>query len=93
MTTREVTSEPLGTALISKVKASPAGTITRVPGGVDTSIYGSVEIAWYPDHLTITALGAGPSSVTRSHLGGDDLVVEIRPPDMDEPPEGLPGAD
>lgn len=94
MTTREVTREPLDETLIAKVKATPAGTITRVPGCADTSVYGPVEVAWYPDHVTITALDAGPC-VTEARPGRDgrSVVVEIRPPSVDRLPDGLPGAD
>jgi hypothetical protein len=81
--------------LIAKVRTTPGGTITRVTGTADTSLYGPVEIAWYPDHLTIRAVGAGPSSITHAHAAreGQDVVVEIRPPELDELPNGLPGAD
>ncbi len=70
-------------------------TITLLPGDVDTSLYGSVEIAWYADRLLITALGAGPASIAEAHPSddGQDVIVEIRPPRLEELPETVPGAD
>lgn len=54
---------------------------------LEPSAYGTVEIAWYPDHLEITALGAG-HALTEERLSadGEDVVVEIRR-------ETVPGAD
>lgn len=59
------------------------------------SAYGPVEIAWYPDRLEITALGAGRASISEGQAGdqGGDVVVEIRPPALDDLPETVPGAD
>lgn len=74
--------------------ARPAGEITLRPGDGDASAYGPVEIAWYPDRLRITALGAGRASITEDLTGeGQDVVIEIRPPSLDELPETVPGAD
>ena len=63
------------------------------PGGDNASAYGPVEIAWYPDHVRVTALGAGPASITEWYLEDDNIVVEIRPPSLDELPAFVPGAD
>lgn len=74
---------------------TPAGELELEPGGGDDSVYGPVEIAWYPDRLTITALGAGRGSLLDEHLSGQgqDIVVEIRTPALDELAEIVPGAD
>jgi len=79
----------------AKVGVTPEGEITLVPGDVEASVYWPVEIAWYPDRLKITALGAGRASVTEGYTGGhgQDVVVEIRPPSIDDVPETVPGAD
>ena len=75
----------------------PTQELTHVtvvePGEENASIYGPVEIAWYPDHLKVTALGAGPASITQWYLEDDNIVVEVRPPSVDEIPEYVPGAD
>jgi hypothetical protein len=83
------------TTCTAKVRATPAGEIKLVPGDADASAYGPVEIAWYPDHLEITALGAGRATVTEGFTSGigKDVVVEIRPPTLDELTETVPGAD
>ncbi len=67
-------------------------TVTE-PGEESASVYGPVEIVWYPDRLKITALGAGPASITEWYFDGNDIVVELRPPSLDELPERVPGAD
>jgi hypothetical protein len=77
------------------MRATPAGYIKLVPGDADASAYGPVDIAWYPDRLEITALGAGRATVTEGFMSGigEDIVVEIRPPTLDELTETVPGAD
>lgn len=62
------------------------------PDDGDDSVYGPVEIAWYPDHLEVTALGAGRASVSDACCG-EDVTIEIRPPSLDELVETVPGAD
>jgi hypothetical protein len=67
-----------------------------VPGDENASVYGPVEIAWYPDRVRVTAVGAGPASITRTYTSGEaaqDVVVEIRLPSLDELTETVPGAD
>ena len=83
------------TTYTAKVTSTPAGEIKLVPGDADASVYGPVEIAWYPDRLEITALGAGRASITEAYLSdeGQDVVIEIRPPGLDELMETVPGAD
>jgi hypothetical protein len=81
------------TTCAAKVRATPAGQIEVVPGGIDVPAYGAVEIAWYQDRLEITALGAGRASITEALGRGEDVVVEIRPPTIAELPETVPGAD
>ncbi|MGZ4308025.1 MAG: hypothetical protein ACXVRV_00585 [Gaiellaceae bacterium] len=78
----------------AKVRATPAGDVKLVSGGGETG-YGPVEIAWYPDHLEITAVGTGPATITEGRLSpdGQNVVVEIRMPALDELVEGVPGAD
>lgn len=78
----------------AKVRATPAGEVKLVPGNTDTA-YGPVEIAWYDDHLEITAIGAGRATITQGHLSADaqDVVVEIRVPKLAELEEPVPGAD
>ena len=81
---------------IARVRSTPAGEIELVPGDESASAYGPVEIAWYADRVRVTALGAGPSSITRAYSSGEaaqDLVVEIRLPSLDELTETVPGAD
>jgi hypothetical protein len=91
MTTREL--ERAGH--LAKVTAMPSGEAEHEPGEVGSSAYGPVEIVWYPDRLRITALGAGQNSMTETYLGehGDDLVVEIRLPTLEELVDLVPGAD
>jgi hypothetical protein len=96
MTTRELQGRPSNATYIAKVRSTPAGVIELVPGDVDASVYGPVEIAWYPDRLKITALSAGPASITEAYLSGEatqDVIVEIRMPSLDELTETMPGAD
>ncbi len=81
---------------IARVRSTPAGDIELAPGDESASVYGPVEIEWYADRLTITALGAGPASLTTVHTCGEanqDVVVEIRLPSLDELTETVPGAD
>jgi hypothetical protein len=81
---------------IARVRAAPSGEIELVPGDESASVYGPVEIAWYPDRLQVTAIGAGQASLTDVHTGGaaaQDVVLEIRLPRLDELTETVPGAD
>jgi hypothetical protein len=81
---------------IARVRSTPAGEIELLPGDEGASVYGAVEIEWYADRLTITALGAGPASLTKAYTCGEadqDVVVEIRLPSLDELTETVPGAD
>lgn len=96
MATRELQSRPSNATYVAKVRSTPAGEIEHVPGDADASVYGPVEIAWYPDRLKITALGAGPAFITEAYLSGEaaqDVIIEIRLPSLDELPEMVPGAD
>lgn len=77
----------------AKVRATPAGEFELLAGGAEAPAYGPVEIAWYADHLEITALGAGSASVTEAYPSGRDVIVEIRPPGLDDLMETVPGAD
>jgi hypothetical protein len=80
------------TSYTTKVRATPSGEITLTATDAGASAYGPVEIAWYPDRLEITALGAGRASITP--LGeGQNMVVQLRPPRLDELAETVPGAD
>lgn len=93
MTTQEL--ERPG-ACIARLRSTPEGDIDLVPGAEGVSVYGPVEIAWYRDRLKVTALGAGPASITRVYTAGEaaqDVVVEIRLPSLEELTETLPGAD
>lgn len=93
MTTQEL--ERIGTC-IARLRSTPSGEIELVPGDDSASVYGPVEIAWYRDQLRITALGAGPASITSVYSDGEaeqDVVVEIRLPSLDELTETVPGAD
>jgi hypothetical protein len=96
MATQELKTRPTGGTCIARVRSNPAGETELVPGDAHASVYGPVEIAWYPDRLLVTAVGAGPASITEVRRVGDaaqDLVVEIRLPSLDELPETVPGAD
>jgi hypothetical protein len=95
MTTRELQRNPSTSACTAKVRVTAAGETMLVARRPGASAYGPVEIAWYPDRLEITALGAGRAAITEEHpgRGGDDFVVEIRPPGLDELTETVPGAD
>jgi hypothetical protein len=87
---------PSSATCIARVRSTPAGEIDLVPGNEDASVYGPVEVAWYPDRLVVTALGAGAASITEAYAAGEagqDIVVEIRLPHLDELTEGVPGAD
>ena len=80
------------TTYTTKVRATPGGEITVTATEEDASAYGPVEIAWYPDRLEITALGAGRASITP--LGeGQNMVVQLRPQHIDLLEEAVPGAD
>jgi hypothetical protein len=94
MATREL-QNPSNATYIAKVTSTPAGESELVPGDADAAVYGPVEVAWYPDRLKITALGAGPASVIETYLSGKgrDIVIEIRLPSLDELMETVPGAD
>jgi hypothetical protein len=95
-TTCESQGELSSATCTAKVRVTPTGEIKLVPGDVDASAYGPVEIAWHPDRLEITALGAGSVSITEGSLSGngqDVIVVEIRPPSLDTLMETVPGAD
>jgi hypothetical protein len=81
---------------VARVRATPSGELERVPGDEGNSAYGPVEIAWYPDRLRVTALGAGRASITDVRAGGNaaqDVVLEIRLPRLEELTETVPGAD
>lgn len=95
MSTRELQGDLSNAIYTAKVRVTPTGEIKLVPGDVGASVYGPVEIAWYPDRLEITALGAGRASITEGYLSGagQDFIIEIRPPSLDELMEIVPGAD
>ena len=96
MTTRELERQHSRAACIARMRTTPAGEIELVPGDPDAAAYGPVEIAWYPDRLEVTALHAGPGSITETYLSGEtaqDVTVEIRLPSLDELTETVPGAD
>jgi hypothetical protein len=96
MTTLELQARRPSAPCVAKVRATPAGVTELVPADADASAYGPVEIAWYADRLVITAVHAGPASITETHPGGEaaqDVVVEIRLPSLDELTETVPGAD
>ena len=79
----------------AKVRATPRGAVELEPGDEEATVYGTVEIAWYPDRLEVTALDAGLAEVTaaRTTENGEDVVLELRPPNVDELPDEVPGAD
>ncbi len=91
MTMYEVEARPF----VAKLRATPTGDDERVDGDADSSVYGPVEIVWYPDRLRITALGAGSASRIETCLGGcgQDVVFELRLPSLDELASRVPGAD
>ena len=95
MTTREFPVELSNGSYTAKVRATPAGEVKVAAGEIGASAYGPVEIRWYPDRLEITAVGAGRAWITEGRPSGDgrDVVVEIRPPGLDELTETVPGAD
>jgi hypothetical protein len=93
MTTLELDQ---GETCIARVRGTPAGEIELVPGDESDSAYGPVEIEWFADRVTVTAVGAGPASIARTYSTGEagqDLVVEVRLPSLDELTETVPGAD
>ena len=78
----------------AKVRATPQGAVELEPGDDGATVYGTVEIAWYADHLEVTALGAGLADVTAARTTeNEDVVLELRPPNVDELPDEVPGAD
>jgi len=96
MTLYLVESGSLDVTCVAKVRSTPAGEIELLMSDDEESAYGPVEIAWYADRLVVTARGAGPASITETHLSGEasqDVVVEIRLPRLGELPETVPGAD
>jgi hypothetical protein len=83
-------------ACIARARSTPAGEIELVPGDESASAYGPVEVEWFADRVRVTAVGAGPASIARTYAAGEagqDLVVEIRLPSLDELTETVPGAD
>ena len=95
MATRELQRNLSDATCIAKVTLTPAGEIELEPADVDASAFGPVEVTWYADRLKITALGAGRASITDTYLSGNgqDVVVELRLPGLDELLETVPGAD
>ena len=79
----------------AKVRATPAGEVEVHGGPADGSVYDVVEIAWYPDRLEVTAVGAGRVEIVAGRLDSDDedVVVELRPPPLEQLDEVVPGAD
>ena len=92
---KAVWEKPTTATYVAMLRSTPGGEIKLVPGDEDASVYGPVEIVWYPDHLRITALDAGPASIAESYLSseGQDVIIEIRPPSLDEMMDLVPGAD
>lgn len=80
------------TTYTTKVRATPTGEITVTATDEGASAYGPVEIAWYPDRLEITALGAGRASITPLDQG-QNMVVQLRPQHLDQFADAVPGAD
>jgi hypothetical protein len=98
MTTSESEARPLEGSCIAKVRSTPAGEIelALVQRDDRSCAFGPVEIAWYPDRLKVTVLGAGSASITNAYLSGEaaqDVTLEIRLPSLDELTETVPGAD
>jgi hypothetical protein len=96
MTTPTLERRLTYTECVARVRSTPAGDIDLEPGDEEAAAYGPVEVAWYPDRLTITALNVGPASITEMYLEGEasqDVVFEIRLPSLDELIETVPGAD
>ena len=95
MTTRELQGKRSNATYTAKARVTSEGETELEPGGGDASAYGPVEISWYPDRLTITAVGAGRASMIDEYLSGNgqDITIEIRPPSLDELMETVPGAD
>ena len=93
MTTKELERDE---TRVAKLRSTPAGEVELTPGDEGASVYGPVEIAWYPDRVQVTAVGAGPASITSVFSAGEaaeDVVVEIRLPSLAELTETVPGAD
>lgn len=93
MTTRELERSE---TCVARARSTPCGETELVPGDENETAYGPVEVAWFPDRLEITAVGAGLGSITAVHPSGEmvqDVVVEIRLPRLDELTETCPGAD
>ena len=80
--TLKLQDKPSNATYIAKVRSTPDGEIKLVPGDPEDSVYGEIEIDWYPDRLKITAPGAGPASITQAYLSGkgQDVIIEIGPP-------------
>ena len=95
MTTRELQRTLSNATYTAKVRVTQTGEIERESGDVDASAYGPVEVAWYPDRLKITALGAGRGSMLDEYLSGtgEDVIIEIRLPSLDDLIDVMPGAD
>jgi hypothetical protein len=96
MATQELETSPVSRTRVARVRSTPAGEIELVPGDAAASAYGPVEIAWYPDRVRVTVLGAGQASiaeVSRCGEAAQDVAVEIRLPSLDELSETVPGAD
>lgn len=78
----------------TKLRATPDGDIEVTSNETGGTPYGPVEIAWYPDRLEITAVGAGRALITKGYQRSKgDVIIEIKPPGLDALPETLPGAD
>ena len=93
MTTQEL--QRIGSC-VARLRATPSGDVELAPGEDLESVYGPVEIAWYRDRLRIKILGGGPASIATVRSEGEaaqDVVFELRLPNLEELPDAVPGAD
>ena len=81
---------------MTTMETEAATAIEVAPPAAARSVYGPVEIEWYPDRLRITIPGAGLIAVREPYAcrgDGAAAVLEIAPPGLDELTETVPGAD
>ncbi len=84
------------TKATARARVTPGGSIQVLGGSYVDTCCGAVDLAWFPDRLEITVVGAGSVKVTEARddeTGREDVVVEVRPPCLEALRETMPGAD
>ena len=80
------------TECIARATVVPDGEVVLEPAG-EPPPWGTVDVEWYADRVTVTVRGVGRACLTEEYGSGEDVVLEVRIPALDELAETLPGAD